>query len=91
MGSRGESDGDVVIRKRVPAEPAQVYASYPRQGGGRTHLMPVTLWGGEVIAPDGYKGASAWIVPMMVHTGPFGEPLSVGVVEGRAVNVETPR
>ncbi len=91
LGGGRESDGNLVKRKRVEvAEPAQVYASYPRQGGGRTHLMPVTLWGREVQTPIS-QSASAWIVPMVVHTGPFGEPLSVGVVEGRSVNVETPR
>lgn len=88
MDSRREGTGDVV-RRMLKIEPAQVYASYPRAGGGRTHLMPVTLWGSEVIAPAGHRNIAAWIVPMLVQTGPFGEPLSVGVIDGRAVHVET--
>ena len=72
-------------------EPAEVYGSYPREGGGRTHLMPVTLWASEVVLPAGVSSVSAWIVPMMVQTGFRGEPLSVGIVEGRAVHVDTTR
>ena len=88
LGERRESDGDVVIRKPLKIEPAQVYQSVPCPGGGRMHLMPVTLWGGEVIAPDGYRGVSAWIVPMYVTTDRWGQPLAVGVIDGRAINVE---
>lgn len=68
--------------------PARVYASYPRKGGGRTHLMPVTLWASEVRTPT-RTNVSAWIVPMLVQTGPLGDPLSVGIVEDRVVHVET--
>jgi hypothetical protein len=78
----------VVIRKPLKIEPATVYASYPRQGGGRSHLMPVTLWASEVSTPTA-RNVSAWIVPMIVHTGPFGDPLSIGIVEDRVVHVET--
>lgn len=80
----------MIFRRRQPppAEPAQVYASYPRNGGGRTHLMPVTLWASEVETPTAV-GVSAWVIPMMVHTGTRGEPLSVGLSLTNSVHVET--
>lgn len=80
----------MVIRRRNDPEPARVYASYQRKGGGRTHLMPVTLWASEVIAPTS-RTASAYIIPLMVHTGPFGEPVSLEIAESRCVRVETER
>jgi len=43
------------------------------------------------VLPAGCSSVSAWIVPMMVQTGFRGEPLSVGIVEGRAVHVDTSR
>lgn len=80
----------VRVHDKDNGEPAQVYASYPRVGGGRTHLMPVTLWASEVESPTAV-GVSAWIVPMMVHTDKLGMPLSVELVLSNSVHVETPR
>lgn len=76
------------MKRSLQPQPATVYESYARLGGGRTHLMPVTLWASEVTAPDGYQHVSAWIVPMFVETDSYGLPLCVGMIEGRAVNVE---
>jgi hypothetical protein len=77
-----------------PAEPAHVYESVPRKGGGRTHLMPVSFLGSEVEAPEGYRHISFWIMPMLVNTDIWGRPQSIGVIESRAVAVDvtvTPR
>lgn len=78
------------MRSPDDVAPAQVYASYPRQGGGRTHLMPVTLWASEVNANTASRQVSAWIVPMMVHTGSQGEPLSIEMASPGPVQVDTP-
>lgn len=69
----------------------QLYRSTPRVGGGRTHLMPVILTAAEVIAPDGHKHITEWIVPMVVQTARGGEPLSVWADESCAVYLESER